>query len=134
MINHYHNNWCIIWIIIYITNEYIIYKTNGLQLMPGGGIFKPVRTPWGVWFLASIKCIYDNDFHLSFYFIYSTIFDIEMSHFVEFCRKLCTLYTIYIILHIEYIIILSLKSIQYFFLIHLTKYILYVLRTLFLIY
>ena len=75
----------IILIINYTTNEYIIYKTNGLQLMPGTDFLLSVYTPWGVWFLASIKCIYDNDFHLSFYFICSTIFDIVLSHFVEFC-------------------------------------------------
>ena len=118
-----------------------------LHIIAGTVFLLSVYTPWGVWFLASIKCVYDNDFHLSFYFICSTIFDIEMSHFVEYCQilskalytaynihLLCTLHTIYIILHITYIIISLLKCIQYFFLIHLTKYILYVLRTLFLIY
>ena len=67
------------------------------------------RHAHGTQFSASIKCVYDNDFHLSFYFICSTIFDIQMSHFVEFCRilskalytaynihLLCTLHTIYI--------------------------------------
>ena len=86
-------------------------------------------------------------FHLSFYFICSTIFNIEMSHFVEFCRILSkAMYIVYNIystvyciqyifpLYIAYIIISLLKCIQYFFLIHLTRYILYVLRTLFLIY
>ena len=114
--------------------------------MPCGGIFKPMRTPWGVWFLASIKCIYDNDFHLSFYFICSTIFDIVLSYFVEFCQILSkAMYIVYNIystvyciqyifpLYIAYIIIALLKCIQYFFLIHLTRYILYALRTLFLI-
>ena len=69
---------------------------SAFYIVPGGGIFKPVRTPWGVWFLASIKCVYDNDFHLSFYFICSTIFDIEMSHFVEFCYILSkAMYIVY---------------------------------------
>ena len=103
-----------------------------------GGIFKPVRTPWVVWFLASIKCICIVEFCLSFYFSYhlqySTLFCRILSHFVEWCRCVyCIHYYcihVYNILFIMYTIYL-LKCIQYFFIIHLTKYINYVLRTLF---
>ena len=104
------------------------------------------RHAHGTQFSASIKCIYDNDFHLSFYFICSTIFDIVLSNIVKFCQILSkAMYIVYNIyyptyyiqyifpLYIAYIIISLLKSIQYYFLIHLTRYILYVLRTLFLI-
>ena len=83
------------------------------------------------------------------FFLSSTIFDIEVSNYVEFCRKLCTLYTIYIPQCIAYNIyslcilhtLLLYPCIQYTFyyvynifsFIYLTRYILYVLRTLFLI-
>ena len=123
-----------------------IWLVRHSNIMHGLFINSP-RHAHGMQFLASIKCVYDNDFHLSFYFICSTIFDIVLSHFVEFCRILSkAMYIVYNIystvyciqyifpLYIAYIIITLLKSIQYFFLIHLTKYINYVLRTLFLIY
>ena len=114
--------------------------------MPGTVFLLSVHTPWGVWFLASIKCICIVEFCLSFYFFLSlTIFDIEVSNYVEFCRKLCTLHTLllyyeycihYYCIHVYNILFIMytiyyLKCIQYFFLIHLTKCILYTLRTLF---
>ena len=93
-----------------------------------------VRTPTARHFSASIKCVYDNYFHLSFYFICSTILDIVLSHFVEYCQILSkSMYIVYNIystvyciqyifpLYIAYIIISLLKSIQYFFLYVLDK-------------
>ena len=105
-------------------------------------------------FFFLIKCICIVEFCLSFYFSYhlqfSTLKCRIMLNFVRFCRKLCTLYTIYIPRYIAYNIyslcilhtLLLYPCIQYTFyyvynifsFIYLTRYILYVLRTLFLIY
>ena len=72
-----------------------IWLVRHSNIMHGLFIDSP-RHAHGTQFLASIKCVYDNDFHISFYFICSTIFDIEMSYFVEFCRILSkALYTAY---------------------------------------
>ena len=72
-------------------------------------------------FLASIKCVYDNDFHLSFYFICSTIFDIVLSHFVEFCRILSkdmyTAYNIHLLCSLHTIYIPFVYCIHYYYLI-----------------
>lgn len=76
------------------------------------------------------------------FFLSSTILDIEVSDYVRFCQILSNVFIVYIIIvsmYIAYIIIVSMYTIyfllciQYFFLIHLTRYILYALRTLFLI-
>ena len=112
--------------------------------MPGTVVLLSVHTPWGVWFLASIKCVYDNDFHLSFYFL--IIYNFRHWN-VRFCRILsdfvesfvhCIQYILSYILHtllfyyvhciqyifplyIAYNIIPLLKCIQYFFLYLLDK-------------
>ena len=139
MINHYHNNWWYNlnynlyhkWIYNFILKWFTIGARHGLFI-------DSPRHAHGTQFLASIKCICIVEFCLSFlfYFIRQIFYCC-----VGFCRILsdfvesfvyCIQYTS--TLYIAYIIISWLRSIQYFFLIHLTKYINYVLRTLFLIY
>ena len=109
--------------------------------MPGTDFLLSVYTPWGVWFLASIKCIYDNDFHLSFYFICSTIFDIEVSDYVGFCRIMSdfvgfcrtNMYTIYCIHY--YSIMYIAYNIYSFCILHtLLFYYVYCIQYIFLLY
>ena len=116
----FNHNWWYNWIIIFITNDSIIYKTNGLQLMPGTVFLLSVHTPWGVWFFFLIKCICIVEFCLSFYFSYhrqfSTLKCRIMLNFVRFCRT-CLLYTLLFPqlfpMYIAYIIIVSMYTIYF---------------------
>ena len=124
----FNYNWFIIWIIIFIINEYIIYKTNGLQLMSCTVFLLSVHTPWGVWFLASIKCICIVEFCLSFLFYF-------IRQFFYCCVELCWILLDFVehvycihyyfpnyfpcILHT--LLFFHLKCIQYFFLYLLDK-------------
>lgn len=115
--------------------------------MPCTVFLLSVYTPTARSFKLLLNAYMINIFILASIFSYhlqiSTLKCRIMSYFVEFCRILSKamyiVYNIIVSMYIAYIIIVSMYTIyfllciQYFFLIHLTRYIIYVLRTLFLI-